>query len=263
MTASRGKGQPKDRVESVSSTRPSIDDRIQFLRIGEIASGYDPASAWSQVIISDGRNRVALISSPPGTPPDPHIHPDYNEWWICVGGATQWQIGQYEPLLGRWGDIVVAPAGYSHDIRPKGAGPGLRLVATHPNSNHGIRGVAPSRTVPVEYDLPMPNLIHTRFDWLKRRLGDSAAWSQDVIRDNRNHVQVIQDLPDGREPEEREAIGDEWWVMLEGDAALHIGESSKLNLTAGDIAMVETGTRYRMLTTGNTPSVRVLVKAPA
>ena len=32
--------------------------------------------------------------------------------------------------------------------------------------------------------MPMPNLIHTRFDWLKRRLGDGAACSQHVIRDN-------------------------------------------------------------------------------
>jgi mannose-6-phosphate isomerase-like protein (cupin superfamily) len=215
------------------------------------------------VIINDGRNRVALISSPPGTPPDPHIHPDYNEWWISVGGATQWQIGQYEPLVAGWGDIVVAPAGYSHDIRPKGDVPGVRLVATHPNSNHDIRGVAPSRTVPVEYDLALPNLIHTRFDWLKRHLGANTAWTQDVVRDNRNLVQVVQDLPNARKPEQRESMGDEWWVMLEGEAFLSTGESPGLDLTAGDIALVEAGTPYRILTTGNAPSVRVFVRAPA
>ena len=241
----------------------AVDDRIQVMKIGDIASRYDPNSAWAEVIINDGRNRVALISSPPGTPPDPHIHADYNEWWVGVGGATQWQIGQYEPLLAKWGDIVVAPAGYCHDIRPKGTGPGLRLVASHPNSNHDIRGIAPSRSVPVEYEMPMPNLIHTRFDWLKERLGAGAAWAQPVVSDNRNLVQVVQDLPTAERSDQREAAGDEWWVMLEGTASLRTGRGPELDLEAGNIALVESGTRYEVRTTGSKPSVRVLVSPPS
>ena len=240
----------------------TVDDRIQVLKIGDIASRYDPNSAWSEVIISDGRNRIVLISTPIGTPPDPHIHPDYNEWWISVGGTTQWQIGQYEPLIAEWGDIVVAPAGYCHDIRAKGTGPALRLAATHPNSNHDIRGIAPSRSVPVEYEMPMPNLIHTRFHWLKERMGVTAAWAQPALSDHRNLVQVVQDLSTSEESDTREAAGDEWWVILEGTASLRTGRGPELDLETGAIVLVETGTRYELRATGTTPSARVLVSAP-
>jgi len=246
----------------MSEAITTVDDRIQFTRIADVASGHDPNTVWAEVITNDGRNRIILISSPPGTPPDPHIHPDHNEWWIGVGGITQWQIGQYEPLVASWGDIVVAPAGYCHDIRVKGTGPGFRLVATHPNSNHDIRGIAPSRSVPVEYELPMPNLIHTRFDWLRERMGPGTAWAQPVISDNRNLVQVIQDLPGSEESDTREAVGDEWWIMLEGATSLRTGRGPELDLEAGAIVLAETGTRYELRTTGSTPSVRVLVSAP-
>ena len=148
---------------------------IQLTRLGEVVARHDSTGAWSEVIISDGRNRVILISGPPGTPPDPHLHPDYNEWWISAGGTTQWQIGQYEPLRATYGDIVIAPAGYSHDIRPKGTEAALRLAVSHPNSNHDIRGVAPSRHVPIHYDLPPPNLIHTRMDRIRGMHGADSA----------------------------------------------------------------------------------------
>ena len=238
-----------------------IDDRIQFTRIGDVVSKYDPNSAWFEVIINDGRNRVALISSPPGTPPDPHIHADYNEWWISVGGKTQWQIGQYEPVVAGWGDVVVAPAGYCHDIRPKGTSPGIRLVATHPNSNHDIRGISPSRYVPVEYETQLPNLIHTRFDWLRKKLGTEKSWSQPIVNDNRNLVQIIQDLATSGHVVERETLGDEWWIMLEGTASLETGQGPKLQLKTGDITLLESGTHYQIRTTGNKPSVRILVSA--
>ena len=61
------------------------DDRIQHMNVDAIASKYDSNGEWFEIIINDGRNRVAVISGPPGTPPDPHIHADYNEWWINVG----------------------------------------------------------------------------------------------------------------------------------------------------------------------------------
>ena len=241
---------------------PILGNSIQLTRISDVVSRHDPDAPWFEVIISDGRNRVMIISGPPGTPPDPHIHADYNEWWIAVGGTTRWQIGQYEPLLATFGDVVMAPAGYSHDIRPKGVGAALRLAVSHPNSNHDIRGVAPAREVPVEYALSPPNLIHTKPGLLGRERGADAAWSQVVVKDNRNIATLIQDVPGDTSPDERDVASDEWWLMLEGTATVYVGEEAVLDVASGDIVLVEAGTRYRLDTTGDTPSRRIQVTAP-
>ena len=172
-----------------------VPSGVQFTRTKDLAAERDAGGSWYEVVVSDGRNRVGLICALPGTPPDPHIHPDYNEWWINLGGTTQWQIGQYEPLLAEWGDIVIAPAGYCHDIRSKGTGLARRLHVSTPNSNHDIRGVSPTRFVPIDYDLPMPNLLHTRFGCLREQNGYDAAWTQVVVRDSRNTSTIISQLP--------------------------------------------------------------------
>ena len=243
---------------------PDRSATAHLIAIKDIVARHDPDSSWFEPIISDGRNRVMLISGPPGTPPDPHLHPDYNEWWISAGGTTQWQIGQYEPLLATFGDVVIAPAGYSHDIRPKGTGAALRIAVSHPNSNHDIRGVAPCRNVPIEYEMPTPNLIHTRLDSTIQRNGTDNEWSQIVIKDHRNLATIIQDLPGSESPAAREPAGDEWFLMLRGTATLHTqGDASlDLDVEAGDIVLAEGGTRYRITTVGATPSVRILVSAP-
>jgi mannose-6-phosphate isomerase-like protein (cupin superfamily) len=234
-------------------------DGVQIVRVKDLKTERDAGGSWYEVVVMDGRNRVGLICALPGTPPDPHIHPDYNEWWINVGGTTQWQIGQYESVLAEWGDVVIAPAGYSHDIRSKGTSHARRLHVSTPNSNHDIRGVSPTRFVPVDYGLPKPNLLHTRFKDLQDQNGAGVAWSQIVVQDNRNTATIIQELP-GNVSEERTPTRDEWWVMLGGTATLRTA-AGDLEMIEGDIVVVEPGTKYAVTTTGETSSVRILVTA--
>ena len=235
---------------------------ILLTKLGNVIARHDPAGSWGEPIFTDGRNRVGLISGPPGTPGDPHIHPDFNEWWISAGGTTQWQIGQYEPLRATYGDVVIAPAGYCHDIRPKGTEAALRIVVNQPNSNHNIKGIAPSRLVPIEYDLPLPNLVHTRLDWIKEMHGADSAWSEVVVRDNRNLATMIQDIPGGTSPDESRPAGEEWWLMLEGTASVLTDSGPVLDMEAGDFVLVEPGVPYRVHTTGDAPSLRIRVSAP-
>ena len=231
---------------------------VQFTRTSDLAAERDAGGSWYEVVVSDGRNRVGLICALPGTPPDPHIHPDYNEWWINLGGTTQWQIGQYAPLLAEWGDIVIAPAGLlpRHPLQGDGPSPAASTYR-HPNSNHDIRGVSPTRFVPIDYDLPMPNLLHTRFADLRERNGCDATWSQVIVQDSRNTAMIISQLP-GTVSEERTPSRDEWWVMLVGDAVMHTPDGD-LDTTEGDIVLAEPGTTYTVATTGDTPSVRILI----
>ena len=236
---------------------PRIPDGMQFIRTKGLAAERDERGSWYEVVVMDGRNRVGLICALPGTPPDPHIHPDYNEWWINLGGTTQWQIGQYEPLLAEWGDIVIAPAGYCHDIRSRGTGIARRLHVSTPNSNHDIRGVAPTRFVPIDYDLPMPNLLHTRFSDLLNKNGRESEWSQVVVRDSRNTAEIISRLP-GTVSEERTPSRDEWWVVLAGEAVVRTPDGD-IDTMEGDIVVAEPGTTYTVATIGDTPSVLILV----
>ena len=50
----------------------------------------------------------------------PHLHSDFNEWWLEMGGQTSWQIGEYEPVVAEFGDLVIAPCGQRHDIQAVG-----------------------------------------------------------------------------------------------------------------------------------------------
>jgi mannose-6-phosphate isomerase-like protein (cupin superfamily) len=116
--------------------------------------------------------------------------------------------------------------------------------------------------VPVEYNLSPPNLIHTRTDLLGRDREAGAEWSQVVVKDNRNLATMIQDVPGGESRVAREAMSDEWWLMLEGTATVHVEEDVVLDVETGDIVLVEAGTHYGLRTTGEAPSRRILVTAP-
>ena len=238
----------------------STPDNVQLTSLTELQSTRDSGGAWYEVVVMDGRNRVGLICALPGTPPDPHIHPDYNEWWINIGGQTQLQLGQYEPLLATWGDIVIAPAGYCHDIRSKGTEHARRLHVSHPNSNHDIRGIAPNRYVPVDYSVPMPNLLHTRYEDLRGKNGLQVAWSQVIVEDGRNRATMVQACT-GDTTEPHKSQTDEWWVLLDGTASLHTNKGD-VHMARGDIVLVEGNTSYSVTTTSTEPSVRIVVTAP-
>ncbi|MCH8102644.1 MAG: hypothetical protein IIB28_05765, partial [Chloroflexi bacterium] len=90
-------------------TAPATNQHVA--RLSEILARHEDDDRWSEKLILDGRNRAALISSVAGTPGDPHLHPDFNEWWLGLGGQTSWQIGEYEPVIAKFGDIVIAPCG--------------------------------------------------------------------------------------------------------------------------------------------------------
>ena len=69
----------------------------------EIMNRHASKERWSEQLVNDEIHKGVWISAPPGTPPDPHIHPDFNEWWVVLDGKTKWQIGQYEAVVGEWG----------------------------------------------------------------------------------------------------------------------------------------------------------------
>jgi len=217
---------------------------------------------WAETLIVDGRNRAALICAPEGTPGDPHLHPDFNEWWVILGGETTYQIGEYEPFVAKDGDIVVAPVGHRHDIVPSKGQRCLRLVVGPPWSNHDLKGVAPSRLVPVHRGLKPPNLLHTPLDWMFERHGRQKAWAEEVILDQRNRANMIYQLPGEANRPHWHQDFDEWWVILKGELTWTIGSKPPVTARKGDIVFAEAGYRHAIATVGNEPSIRLAVTIP-
>ena len=236
-----------------------INSRIA--RHSEIMGRHGEGEPWAEQLLEDGRNRAVWISGPPGTPPDPHIHPDFNEWWIALDGRTQWQIGQYEPVVSNWGDIIMAPAGFAHDIRPKEGVQAIRFGVTHPNSNHDIKGVPPCRLIPVDDGQANPNLIHTKLKTLVDRNGTSTDWTEIVVSDNRNYAVYTHELP-GFSVAERESSQNRWWVVLQGKIIWSVRGEESFVANPGDVIYVEKSVGYSIVTTGESPSIRLSVSAP-
>jgi mannose-6-phosphate isomerase-like protein (cupin superfamily) len=218
---------------------------------------------WAEVLLEDGRNRAVWISGQPGTPPDPHIHPDFNEFWIALDGRTQWQIGQYEPVLSEWGDIIMAPAGFAHNIQPKEGVQAVRFGITHPDSNHDIKGVAPCRLIPVDEGQTNPNLIHTKLKDLVARNGTSSNWEEIAVSDNRNYATYTHELPGTASNSTSHANEDRWWVVLEGQIEWTIEGEDSVVANPGDVVFLEKGKTYSTSTISDSPSIKITIAGPA
>ena len=121
--------------ESDVSTEPL------HIRISDVIARHGEPP-WAERLLSDGRNDAVLICNSPGQENDPHIHPDFVEWWIVLAGEMIWEIGDYPPVRATKGDVVMAPKKQRHAIRTVGTENSLRLGITSPASNHDTTGPA-------------------------------------------------------------------------------------------------------------------------
>lgn len=247
-----------------TSTRPaSLPGRFQQKALISLADtmAAHPEPRWSEKVVLDGRNRAAMISSPAGTPGDPHLHPDYNEWWVILNDEVEYVIGEYEPFVAKFGSLVIAPCGYRHDIRSYKGDACIRLVVGFQHSNHDLKGVEPSRQVPLD-DLDPPNRIHTPFDYMLARHGTDTSWSEEILLDQRNRVNFIHQIPgEGNRPHWHPDM-DEWWVVLKGEIEWRVGDDDPFTAKRGDIVFVESGRAHAIDTIGDESSVRLAVTSP-
>ena len=228
-------------------------------RLADSVGRNEGKGGWSEKLILDGRNRAAIISTLPGMPGDPHLHPDFNEFWIMLDGETEYQIGQYEPFKAKWGDVVIAPCGFRHDIRSTGRGPwNMRLVVGPQWSNHDIKGIEPSKLYPMP-DADPPNLIHTSYEKMLERHGTATNWGEEVVLDQRNRVNFIHSLPGASNNPHWHPDFDEWWVVLKGELEWHVGKKEPFRAGSGDVVFVEKGYRHEIITVSDESAVRLAV----
>ena len=209
--------------EIVDTLRPDAPD-VEGQVLDEIArsgGGY-AAVTKSRVMVMDSRNRMAVISSPGGSPGDPHLHDDFNEWWVAYGGEMRYRVGEYEPFLAHFGDIIVAPSGYRHDPRAWKGEMCMRMVTGKPGSNHDLKGLEPARTIPLEDHWEPPNRIFTPLEYMINRHGLDQDWRETVILDQRNRVDMWHVLPGGPMAS-MSGESEAWWVVLRGNVGFHLG----------------------------------------
>ena len=243
-------------------TSPAQPKNLTVTRHADIMGRHPSGSRWAEVPIEDGRNRVVWISGPPGTPSDPHIHPDFNEYWVILDGVTRYQIGQYEPIDAEWGDIMIAPAGYAHDIHPIEGEQAIRIGVTHPDSNHDIKGVPPSRLIPADVGLSSPNLIHTSMKKLLEKRGTDSNWKELAVLDARNRALITHELPGTINRRYWHPDMDKWWAVIAGEIEFSISDQEPVTAGPGDLVFVPGGTSHNLMTIGDKASLRITMTAP-
>ena len=234
------------------------------LALDEIArsGGAYAAATRSRVIVRDGRNRVAAISSAEGAPSDPHLHTDFHEWWVILGGEVRYQIGEYGPFVASFGDIVIAPCGFRHDVAPHRGEQCIRLVVGPETSNHDIKGIPPARLIPAPYDLPPPNRVHTPLSYMIERNGLNKAWTEEVVINGKDRANMIHSLPGEANRAHWHPNCDEWWVVLRGALEWKVGARTPFVAGPGDIVFVEAGYAHEITTVGDESSIRLAVTTP-
>lgn len=230
------------------------------ISLEEVISAH-PQQRWNELAVRDGRNRALMICSEAGSPGDPHLHPDFNEWWVILKDEVEYAIGDYEPFVASFGSVVIAPAGYRHDIRPHSGDKCIRMVVGFQHSNHELKGIVPARQVPLD-NLAPPNRIHTSLDYMIERHGLENSWAEQVLLDQRNRANLIHSMPgEGNRPHWHPDM-DEWWVVMKGEIEWKVGNDAPFTAKRGDVVFVEAGRAHAINTVGDESSIRLAVTSP-
>ena len=250
------------RAEIIDSLRPdAVMDGGEVLPEIERSGGEYASVTKSRVLIKDARNRMAVISSPGGAPGDPHLHDDFNEWWVVYGGEMCYTIGEYEPFVAQFGDIVVAPCGYRHDPRAWRGEMCMRMVIGKDGSNHDLKGIPHARRIQMDDKWEPPNRIFTPLEYMTARHGLFANWMETVIFDQRNRVDMHHALP-GEPIASVIENPESWWVVLRGAVRFEIGGEPDFVAESGAVVYAEEGADRSLSAAPDTSAICIEVVDP-
>ena len=237
------------------------DSEPQLIRASEVATRHGEPP-WFERLLDDGRNWVTLICDKPGDSNDPHVHPDFSEWWIVMQGELVWEIGDYPPVHAKKGDIVISPPGQRHLISTVGHEPSLRVAVSKHGSNHDVKGDRASELKPFpDQELP-PNLLHTDLARVQAHYGQ-PDWFQDIVSNDLNRAVLICHGPGMTNEAHWHPAFDEWWPVLKGEVTWEVGSNRPpIHAREGDVVFVPKGMRHLITTVGAGASLRLAVMAP-
>lgn len=235
----------------VPSTEP------QHINIDDIVANQgDPP--WEKWLFTDGRNNIGLICEPSGMETPPHIHKNFNEWWVVLQGEIIWEIGDYPPIRAKSGDVIICPKGRRHAVKTVGEEVSLRLHINAPWSSHDVRGERSSVLQPFPMTEP-PNMLFNDKGALLKTFG-VPPWVTSILDDDRNQAGLIAHGKGMTNNAHWHPDFNEWWVILQGDLTFEIGEGRPvINATRGDIVFVPEGMKHFISSVGDGTSLRLAV----
>ena len=241
----------------------SIDAPLNqtLTRSSELRQAMGPPP-WRMMLFDDGRNRVGLSASGPGTvgneEGDLHIHSDFNEMWILLAGALEFEIGDYQPFWAGAGDLVISPVNMVHNFKVLGDELHMRLFVAKHGADHSMHRPRGSGKTPLPSEASPPNLVHTRLADLVAAQGP-APWAQEVILDTVTRVNLICTSPGDQSVKHTHPDTHQWWTVLKGELLWEIDGQEPVHARKGDLVFVPAGSAHGIATVGDEEALRYSV----
>jgi mannose-6-phosphate isomerase-like protein (cupin superfamily) len=245
----------------VQST-PYVSPMKPVHRLAEIKAKHREQKNWSEAVIADSNTHAAVISAPPGSRVERHLHADSPKWWVVQEGVIRFEIerldGRMETVEGRKGSYVFAPERRLHSLEVIGERPAIRFEVTLANTTSLYEKPPSERSPGMEY-IPVtlttganpsdvaaeggaPERLHWNIEDQEKAHAGKSAWTVNVMRKNRVRANLIcghtRDNP-------KRGIGDrghfhadfaEFWIVMRGRLNWILeGITEPVSATEGDI----------------------------
>ena len=112
-----------------------FDCNKEIVSLQKILEELPARVSSSKRIIDSPSNSVTIIKQLPGEGNRKHFHPDWDEWWLILGGSWEWDIEGSKKVVSK-GDIVFIQRGRVHKITAIGSEPAIRMAVSRSDVIH-------------------------------------------------------------------------------------------------------------------------------
>jgi len=231
-----------------------------LVRLADLKQKHKGHADWSELLVADKNNRVEVISAPPGSKVQRHLHSDSPEYWIVEHGRIRFEIEdppeRFQTFEAVPGDLVLAPERHLHSLEVIGSEPAIRVQVTLPDT-FSIFETKPEEPRPGVTWTPVTlstgnnpdevpddgksGRLFFSLDELAKEYPGARQWSDLAVRKNRAHANIICGYagdPRRREPGNfghYHADFAETWVILRGSQSFTIEGEKPFIAAQGDV----------------------------
>jgi mannose-6-phosphate isomerase-like protein (cupin superfamily) len=241
---------------------PYLPPMRPLVRLADLKQKHKGHADWSELLVADKNNRVEVISAPPGSKVQRHLHSDSPEYWIVEDGRIRFEIEDppehFQTFEAVQGNLILAPERHLHSLEVIGSEPAIRVQVTLPDT-FSIFETKPEETRPGITWTPVTlstgnnpdevpddgkrGRLFFSLDELAKEHPGARQWSDLAIRKNRAHANIIC----GNAADPRREPGNlghyhadfaETWVILRGSQSFTIEGERPFIAVQGDVVYV-------------------------